>query len=141
MEAESKKALALELALDSQSETLVVKADTGLTDIIVGRLREALSQFNTVLSVALDTPSPRVVINWIQYQMGRKETMSVWENSGLGAQVLADIRDLEENAKQVAGYVYGDPPTADQVREVYIRLIQRYLGYLKRCYVAKGGQK
>jgi hypothetical protein len=98
-----------------------------------------LGQLNNLLGVALETNSPAVVVNWVSYQMGRRETKGGWGDSGLGQKVLDNIDALESDAELVAQAVFGDK-TPGHKRRAHIALVRRYAGYLKRWFVAKGGQ-
>jgi hypothetical protein len=136
--------LSLRQAVDQFSEDLVGRADRTMSEKQVETLKQwktqlRLGQLNNLLGVTLETDSPAVVINWLSYQMGRRETRDGWGVSGLGDQVLDDIKALETSAKQVAQKVYGGD-TPDEVRQAHIQLVRRYAGYLKRWFVARGGQ-
>ncbi len=127
-------------ALENQADKLVSMAqktlDAKMSDLRRGRgLKTA--QFNNLLGVALETPSPAVVINWLSYQMGRRTPDTrPWKDSGLGEQVVADIKALKARAESVAK----DNTDEAEVRELHIQLTRKYLGYLKRWFVAKGGR-
>jgi hypothetical protein len=96
---------------------------------------------NNLLGVSLETGSPQVVRNWLLYQMGRSDrNVRPWKTSGLGEEVAGNILKLGENARRIASQVYGQP-SDEQVEEVHIALVRRYIGYLRRWYVAKGGQE
>jgi hypothetical protein len=96
------------------------------------------SQLAAFLGVANETRSARVVVNWVQYQMGRGgPPQRFWKDSKLGDQVKADIEgEIRQNAEATAAQVYGPRPTEEQKSEVYIRLIRLYAGYLRRWLVA-----
>ncbi|MEM7345127.1 MAG: hypothetical protein AAF485_12855, partial [Chloroflexota bacterium] len=80
--------------------------------------------------------------NWLLYQMGRRETSGGWNGSGLGQNVINDIDKLQQVAKRIAERIYGgDTTTDDQIRQVHIMLTRRYVGYLKRWFVGRGGQQ
>ena len=137
--------LSLRQALDRFSGDLVGLADRTMSEDRVRILKRKetqlrLGQLNNLLGVALETESPAVVINWVRYQMGRKETKGGWGNSGLGEQVVSDINGLETSARQVAQQVYGNE-TPEAIRQAHIYLTRRYVGYLKRWFVARGGQQ
>jgi hypothetical protein len=136
--------LSLRQAVDRFGEDLVGRADRTMSEEQVKTLKQwktqlRLGQLNNLLGVALETDSPAVIINWVSYQMGRRETKGGWGDSGLGDQVVDDIKALETSARQVAQSVYGGE-TPDEVRQAHVRLVRRYAGYLKRWFVARGGQ-
>lgn len=133
--------------LEKQSNDLVDKAEKAIDDKMSklrGRLR--LGQFNNLLGVALETDSPRVVQNWLLYQMGRSDfNVKPWRESGLGEQVVKDIQSetsgsLLKTAEAIAKQAY-ESPTSSQIQDIHIVLVRRYIGYLKRWFVAKGGQE
>lgn len=100
-----------------------------------------LSQINNFLGVALETSSPTVVENWVRYQMGRRETQKAWSDTSLGDQIVADIHRIKQDmAGQVAEQAFGDQSDA-HVQQAHIALVRLYAGYLKRWFVAKGGQR
>jgi|GEM_PF-1913362 len=96
------------------------------------------SQLAALLGVANETRSARVVVNWVQYQMGRGGApQRFWKDSKLGDQVKADIEgEILKNANAIADQVYGAPSNYEQRSEVHIRLIRLYTGYLRRWLVA-----
>jgi phenylalanyl-tRNA synthetase beta subunit len=143
----------LQQAVDRFSESVVELAGGTLSESQMRRLfwldkendrkifRLKLGQLNNLLGVALETDSPAVVINWLKYQMGRRETKRGWGDSGLGQQVVDDIETLREDAQQIARDVFGENHTSLDLRKAHIALVRRYAGYLKRWYVARGGQQ
>jgi hypothetical protein len=101
-----------------------------------------LSQINNLLGVTLETSSPTVVTNWVRYQMGRKETREAWGGTGLGKQVVADINKIKNDmASEVARAAFSDQVGDQHIQMAHITLVRLYAGYLKRWFVAKGGQK
>lgn len=136
--------LSLRQTADQFSEALVGRADQTMSEQQVKKLKQwktqlKLGQLNNLLGVALETDSPAVVTNWLRYQMGRRETKGGWGDSGLGDQVVKDIEELETSARQVAEKVFGNT-SPDYLRQAHIALVRRYAGYLKRWFVARGGQ-
>ena len=143
MDNPTKQALLLKQGLDQQADFLVRLAEKALPDERMQQLKGklGLAQFNNLIGVALESGSPLVVSNWLRYQMGRKESnVRMWRESGLGDQVVKTIEQgMKDSVEGIAMYAYGEP-SPDQLRVVHIALVRRYLGYLKRWYVAKGGQ-
>ena len=141
--------LALRRAAELYSEALVTLAGDTLSDDLMSRLlsREPrpvmeLSQINNLLGVTLETSSPTVVTNWVRYQMGRKETREAWGGTGLGKQVVADINKIKNDmANEVARAAFSDQVGDQHIQMAHITLVRLYAGYLKRWFVAKGGQK
>jgi hypothetical protein len=138
-----KKRLALSEAVEIYSEQLVQWADATLSTEMMGQLnqnRMKLAQLNNFLGVTLEARSPAAVMNWVRYQMGRRETERAWGRSGFGEQVSQDIGKIRRKlVKKIAKDVYAEPEK--HLQEVHMALLRRYAGYLKRWYVAKGGQQ
>lgn len=137
------KRLALSEAVEIYSEQLVCWADATLSAEMMEQLksnRMQLAQLNNFLGVTLEAQSPAVIVNWVRYQMGRRETERAWGKSGFGEQVTQDIKKIRrELVERIAEDIYAEPDAYFQ--EVHLALLRRYAGYLKRWYVAKGGQK
>ncbi len=136
------KRLALSEAVEIYSEQLVSWADTTLSAEMMKQLKNngmRLAQLNNFLNVTLEARSPAVVLNWVRYQMGRRETRRAWGKSGFGEQVTQDIRKIRrELVGKITEDIYAEPQAHRQ--EVHLALLRRYAGYLKRWYVARGGQ-
>jgi hypothetical protein len=147
--------LKLNQALEAQSEYLVQVAGEAVSDGMMKKLRDErgrlalkVGQFNNLLGVALETDSPRVVQNWLLYQMGRSDRNTrPWKESGLGQKVVDAIQNFEQPgsdlhalAENAARLVWEKPQAAD-VQRVHIQLTRRYIGYLRRWFVARGGQE
>lgn len=135
--------LLLNQKLENQSDELVCLAGQAVSEERMAKLRGSLrlGQFSNLLGVALETQSPLVVTNWLRYQMGRIDRATQpWRSSGLGEQVIKDIENvLAASALTIAKDVFGSDDK-DYVRKVQIALTRRYIGYLRRWFVARGGQ-
>jgi hypothetical protein len=136
--------ISLRQRIEDESEALVNYANQTMSAQQVQVLKKRgtqlrLSQLNNLLGVALETPSPAVVVNWLGYQMGRYNTRDGWKRSGLGSKVLQDIQRLQQTAEQVAQDVFGDQ-SEKRIRQAHIALLRLYFGYLRRWFVARGGQ-
>jgi hypothetical protein len=137
--------LALRQAVEPYAEALVDLADATLTTNMMNNLLQhkmRAAQINNLLGVSLETSSPAVVVNWVRYQMGRKETREAWGNTGLGKQIIADINRIKQPdmAGKVAEMAFRDS-SEEHIREAQIVMVRLYIGYLKRWFVAKGGQE
>lgn len=137
------KRLALSEAVEIYSEQLVQWANATLSKEMMEQLKQnrmQLTQLNNFLGVTLEARSPAVVMNWVNYQMGRRDTERAWGRSGFGEQVSKDIGKIRRKlVKKIAKDIYAEPE--EHLQEVHMALLRRYAGYLKRWYVAKGGQK
>jgi hypothetical protein len=138
--------VALRQCVDQFSEELVERTDKTMSKQQMEKIKKQrgrqlkLSQLNNFLGVALETDSPAVVVNWVRYQMGRNDTRAAWSENGLGPKVVRDIEALQSEAQQVAQKAFGNT-APDYLRRAHIALVRRYVGYLKRWFVARGGQQ
>lgn len=134
--------LVLTRAVEDNSEELVDLAENTVSLEVIDKLRNLrsttfMTQFNNLINVARETESPAVVRNWILYQMGRRDSRdaaNVWKSSGLGDAILAGLVQV----KAMVGRLETEPKPR---RRLEIAMIRRYVGYLVRWYVAKGGQQ
>jgi hypothetical protein len=121
---------------------LVARVEQTLSPKMIAGLKLAdarLSQFSELLNVALQAPSAPVVAEWVRYQMARGATQEQWRGSKLGQAVLGDIADLKRDARQLAAQVYLPEQVERGARELQIKLIRRYAGWLRRRFVAEMG--
>jgi hypothetical protein len=137
--------ISLRQRVEDESEALVNYANQTMSPQQVQVLKKRgtqlrLSQLNNLLGVALETSSPAVVVNWLGYQMGRYNTRDGWKRSGLGSKILQDIQRLQQTAEQVAQDVFGEQ-SEERIRQAHIALLRLYFGYLRRWFVARGGQE
>lgn len=126
-------------AVEALSEQVVTLAEEAMTRKVV-QARQMNAQLSNFLNVAQTTNSVRVVVNWIRYQKNRPDTRRQWSDTGLGDDVINDIKTLEESARSIAGDLDAEQPTR-HLTDVHMRLIAQYAGYLKRSYVAYGGRE
>jgi hypothetical protein len=128
--------------IDLYHEQLVELADKTLSK---GRVEEIkrdlkLAQLGNLLGVAQESSSVAPVDNWIQYQMGRRDTSRAWRQSNFGNDVLKDFATISGYAKAIVRNVYGQSGEARKVQATHITLVRLYIGYLRRWFVARGGQ-
>ena len=129
-------------ALDSRTEYLVDLADQTISEARMKELTRSLkvNQLSNMLSVTQATDDGvAAVVNWVRYQMGRRETSRAWKQTGLGDQVLKSIREMAPEAHALAEKIYGQPTEA-QIRQIHLAMIRQYVGYMRRWFVARGGQ-
>lgn len=89
-------------------------------------------QLTNLENVARETDSVYVVLNWIQYQIGRQ---SAWREGDLGYELVKKLKGLNDTAhKLVQKAGGGDDPRL--VRQVWMRLVRQYVGQLQRFVVA-----
>ncbi|MCA9983185.1 MAG: hypothetical protein KDE59_02780 [Anaerolineales bacterium] len=128
--------------VDSYTEFLVEQADETISRTRMRELQRVLktNQLSNLLSVAMGTESVAAISNWIEYQMGRRDMQRAWQDTGLGEDILKRIRALKEEAQKAARRIYGQEPTREQVGAIHVAMVRQYIGYLRRWFVARGGQ-
>ncbi len=126
--------------MELYTDQLVNNAEKTISKKCMGERKLKLSQLSNLLAVSLETNSPAAIANWIRYQMGRKETRYAWDNTGLGKSILENLQEMSQWAQDISRKLYGDKVKTEQIMTIYVGLIQQYVGYLRRWYVAKGGQ-
>jgi hypothetical protein len=134
--------LAWQQAIDRYQEQLVTEAEQTLTENRMANLKRAMrtNQLSNFLGVTQETNSVKVIANWVRYQMGRRETRQAWQDTGLGEEVLTRIERMRQWAIDIAGQTYGEPSSM-QTLAAHVHLVRLYAGYLKRWYIAQGGQE
>lgn len=142
---DSNQAIAWRQEIDLYSENLVELADETLSPQLMGRFNRDMrtAQLNNLLGVALEAEGVAAVRNWIMYQMGRRETSRAWGESGFGEQVLDDFSKIRQYAAEIVDKIYSDLDERLRNRAIQktnITLVRLYVGYLKRWFVARGGQ-
>ncbi len=132
-------------AIDRYTEQIVNTAEETLKQARLGQLNESLgnSQLSNLLGVALETNSVAVIRNWVQYQMGRRETLQAWKNTGLGDEVIKAIEKLGGYARDAEAFRLnqGAKQEPEDFLAMHVAMIRLYAGYLKRWYIATGGKK
>lgn len=155
MPQETRLTLAHLQRIEKYTDALVQAADDHLSPQRMTTLPQAmkLNQLSNFLGVASESgSSPRAVANWVEYQMGRRETRRAWQESGLGKDILSQIRQMNQWAQTIVAEAQANATTTDnnpaqsaadtewQQRLVHLKLIRLYAGYLRRTFVARGGQ-
>lgn len=82
-------------------------------------------QIRNVIAVADDTGSITVVENFVKYQIGRHDE---WRYHDFGEKMIDDLQKMRELARKL---VVSDI----EEKDLAIRLVRRYLGYLMRHFV------
>ncbi len=137
--------IAWQQQIDLYSEELVEMADNTLSETRMTKIKRNMrtSQLANFLGVALEAEGVAPVNNWVHYQMGRRETSRAWQDSNFGADVQKDMKKIKEFATTIADEVW---PEAEgmikkrHIQKTHIALVRLYAGYLKRWFVARGGQ-
>ena len=134
--------LAWQQAIDNYTEAIVDEAEATIKKARMDSLKAAMgtAQLSNFLGVTLETSSVAAIVNWVRYQMGRRETSRAWKDTQLGATVVDSINKMRQWAIDIARDVYGEPKPP-QILEIHVALVRLYAGYLKRWYIAEGGQQ
>ena len=131
-------------AIEQYTEQLVQTAGETLSESRVEKLKGILkpTQLNNFLGVALATPSVAAIKNWVRYQMGRPDTSRAWTTDGFGEAVLEDVGTMKQWAEEIAFRLLEEEEEArKEVPALHVALVRLYAGYLKRWFVARGGQQ
>jgi hypothetical protein len=128
--------------IDLYHEKLVELADRTLSKSRVEEIKRdlRLAQLGNLLGVAQESSGVAPVANWIQYQMGRRDTSRAWRQSNFGDDVLKDFSEIRGYAVEIGRNVYDQAEDPRQIQATHIALVRLYIGYLRRWFVARGGQ-
>lgn len=88
------------------------------------------SQLRNVINVASSSRSVPVVLNFIKYQIGRREE---WQHKKFGEYLLDRLIRLSPTAQQIASR----PEVKGSEEEIHLRLVELYLGYMNRYFKYK----
>ncbi len=107
------------------------------TDISAAQMEK--HQISNLLGVALDTDSVEVVINFIQYQVGRDARGTSWRAKGFGHKLVRELNDLQNTARAIAGKVQSEleqskSPRKEESDGIWIELVRQYLGQMNRYF-------
>jgi hypothetical protein len=134
MSAQVELGLRLQDAIERRLNTLTASA-TALIDKTKVCHSEKMeeSQMQNLVSVARETDSAEVVLNFILYQVGRDEKSKSWRHGDFGVELEKALRGLKGDAQQIAVQVAGEE-TPELVDEAWIRLMRHYVGQLRRFF-------
>ncbi|EFO81932.1 hypothetical protein OSCT_0081 [Oscillochloris trichoides DG-6] len=133
-----RRELLLEQAISRQFDPLLQQV-TRTTLKLEGNRDMEVNQLRNLLSVAVESRSVEVVINFIRYQIARNSRAWGIGKDDFGHQVITDLRgsvkELAEAAMTYLRATAGDTPAVHALEpQVYLRLMQLYLGYLNRTF-------
>lgn len=133
-------------AVEDYSDHLVELADETLSEEMMQKLRDKRTdmrsaQFSNLLAVTQEAGGGLVVLNWVRYQMGRRDTSKQWKETGLGDAISNDIGKIRQQAKDIIKQAFNDDPPRGQRRQTELMLLSQYAGYLRRWFIAKGGRE
>lgn len=124
--------------IDKYTEEIVTLAESTIKNVQMQNLRGAAgnAQFSNFQGVTQETGSVAVIVNWVRYQMGRRESQRAWKEARLGQNVLESIEAMRAYANTIARTVHKPEPTPRQVLEIHLKLVRMYAGYLRRWFIA-----
>jgi hypothetical protein len=101
--------------------------------------QEMKTQLANLLNLTRDAGSIEAVKVWIQYQGGRKETAEKWKPYIIN-ELHTQIDSLRKVSEDIVQELERGNMDRRLARRVHMMLIQQYVGQLRRCYIAEGGQ-
>lgn len=128
-------------AIDLRKEQLVPAAEKLIEDCKVTQLRKndfGHSQLRNLIAVAMETQSPKVVENFIRYQMGRDsgKQKKNWSHPGAGGKPMGDLflKQIAESDGAISNALKDMPETDDpqQIQVVQMELLRHFLGFASR---------
>lgn len=133
-----RRELLLEQAINYQLDPLIRQATSTVLKLDGNRDME-VSQLRNLLSVAVESRSVEVVVNFIRYQIARNSRAWGISKEDFGHQVITDLRrpvkEMSEKVMRRLRVAAGDIPAVNELEpRVYMRLVQLYLGYLNRTF-------
>ncbi|WP_044209612.1 hypothetical protein [Coleofasciculus chthonoplastes] len=116
--------LQIQKGIRQAEDDLVLWIQAALDTTQYGNLEE--SQFRNLVRVADTTDSAEVIKNFIRYQVGRDKKWGRGKGS-LAERIIQDIDgNIKKNAQSIAESSQGE------LKQVWLELIRRYLGYGSR---------
>jgi len=133
-----RRELLLEQAISRQFDPLLWQVTQTALKLEGNRDME-VNQLRNLLSVAVESRSIEVVINFIRYQIARNSRAWGLGKDDFGHQVITDLRSsvgqMTQDAMADLRRMAGDTPAVRELEpRVYMRLVQLYLGYLNRTF-------
>lgn len=137
-----RRELLVQQELDRRLDPLVQRANKAAARLKNSERMEK-SQLRNLLNVAVESRSVEVVVNFIRYQIARSEAWGRGPND-FGHRVIDDIRtEMKRLAAEATNEVQrqlgaeaqpSDTAARELEGEIYIRMVQLYLGYLNRAF-------
>ena len=123
-------------AIDQAKERLVLAAEELLEEAQVTKFAFGHSQLRNLIAVASETDSPKVVVNFIRYQMGRDNYRNNWFKPDGQGKTLGQrfIDDLDGSEGAVSKAFETIPEVRDDAGRqlVRIELTRQFLGFASR---------
>ena len=150
--------LRIEREISKQMDSIIKKMQTIAKDFNIANA-DKRSPFRNVLAVAVEPGSSLEVIkNYIRYQVGRKESSPIWklkkgdnlfaelvvnQIDGLSNDTQETLKRVEENIadnKEISSYLDNENNLEKLKKELHLKFVQLYLGYLAREHTALVGE-
>ncbi len=151
-------ALRIEKETSKQMDEVIRKVNTISKEFDIAS-KDKKSPFRNVLAVATDSSSSLEVIkNYIRYQVGRSGSSPIWtslKDKTLFAQaVVKELDGLNQDAQVILRRIREEVPKDHALepylennenrehlkKEIHLKLVQLYLGYLAREHTASVGE-
>lgn len=151
-------ALRVEKCISNQMDEVIEKMKD-LSDKFAIANKDKKSPFRNVLAVAVDSSSSiEIIKNYIRYQVGRSGSSPIWttpHGKDIFAKSLVNALDnLEKNAQSIVTELRRNIPKGHTLeahlndidnqiqlrKNVHIKLVQLFLGYLAREHTASVGE-
>lgn len=122
------------MSIDTRTELIIQREIRQSEDLLVQLIQDALdetihpnleeSQFRNLIRVSDTTESPKVIKNFLLYQVGRDRKWGRGKNS-LANRIIDDIdKKLADKAESIA-----NASKSNEKGRIQLDLIRRYLGY------------
>ncbi|MEG3064655.1 hypothetical protein [Acetomicrobium sp.] len=115
--------------VEDHLDHIVQLAEECITKTNATQIKLTESQLRNLQNLAAASNSLRALENFIAYQMGRRNIPKE-----VGSQIMDDFQCLSQKAKEIANNENAD---AQFERKLLTEMIQMYLGFLVRKFVAE----
>lgn len=115
--------------VEDHLDDIVQLAEECITKTNATQIKLTESQLRNLQNLAAASNSLRALENFIAYQMGRRNIPKE-----VGSQIMDDFQCLSQKAKEIANNENAD---AQFERKLLTEMIQMYLGFLVRKFVAE----
>ena len=133
--------LRLQNAVERRLNTLTANARAIINDTKVHLSDMEESQMQNLVSVARETDSAEVILNFILYQVGRNnKPPRTWRYGDFGVKLEKALCALKGDAQRIVVQVAGEE-TTELVDDVWVRLIRHYVGQLRRYFYFRKNYK
>ncbi len=140
---ESRRLMLIRNRIEAAMNGLVRRVRRLVDDTNISATQMEKHQISNLLGVALDTDSAEVVINFIQYQVGRDARGTNWRAKGFGKKLVKELNDLQNTARAIAGKVQSElndeqgrsrSLRKEEIDLIWMELVRQYLGQMNRYF-------